>query len=1013
MFGSDRTVAVVLRATVSDYVGKMQTAKAATLDLAKSAESHATKHRDSWDKVGKGMIVAGAAIALGVGAAVKAYADFDKEMSNVRAVSGATSVEMKALSEAALNAGARTKFSASEAAQATSELAKVGMSTADILGGALDGALDLAAAGNLDLAQAAEIAGQTMKIFGLHGKDVVTIADALASGANKSAADVTDLSQALSQSGLQAAQTGLSMTDTVGVLALFADNALKGSDAGTSLKTMLARLNPSTKEAAIAMKDLGLDFFDAQGNFIGVEKAAGLLKAQLSGLTVEQRQAALQTIFGSDAIRAATVLYSAGADGVREYVTAVQDQGAAQRVAAIQMDNLAGDWEALSGSIETAFIRAGSAGDVFARGAVQAVTSAVNAFNDLPDGVQSATLAIAGVAGALLLAGGGFLTIVPKIAAAKTAMVELGITSTAVRSTLSGPWGVALALGAVALGAFAAKQMAAKQYADDLRASLDQQTGAITANTRALVAKELQEAGALRTAREAGVSLRDVTDAALGQNGAFERLAAQHRSAAGAFEQSRAATTQSALATGDLNSALLAGQSGLNLWAGESEKAGQASGKQAAALGYLLAIIDPTRAALGTATDAQKEIAEATGPAADGVDKLGGALDESAKAAQDAAKAYQEAQNAIEMMGGGVRAEQAALRSYRDSLADADRVMKDGKSTMDDRYAALDKIAANSMKVVTAQMDMGRGADEIHASMQQQRETFINVATALLGSRDMATQYADAMGLIPDDVRTQVEAVGAAESTAEVLDLNMVIKNLEGKTVTVAEAGADESNRRVLTLDGSIFGLDGKTVDVQEIGATASGERVVMLDGRIYKLQGKTVTITANTSQAMNAIAGVDGYLKLLDGRVARAYVNVATTYSGPQRPGGLATGGSAGLVVGPGTSTSDSVGPVMLSNREYVIKAAAVERYGVRLFDDLNAMRLASGGRPDFSTMRPAPATAYATRASVTTTASAAPLDPATIRAALDGATLRLGPVDSITREVTAQLVTAYSRSV
>ena len=102
-----------------------------------------------------------------------------------------------------------------------------------------------------------------------------------------------------------------------------------------------------------------------------------------------------------------------------------------------------------------------------------------------------------------------------------------------------------------------------------------------------------------------------------------------------------------------------------------------------------------------------------------------------------------------------------------------------------------------------------------------------------------------------------------------------------------------------------------------------------------------------------------------------------------------------------------------MLSNREYVIKAAAVERYGVRLFDDLNAMRLASGGRPDFSTMRPAPATAYATRASATTTASAAPLDPATIRAALDGATLRLGPVDSITREVTAQLVTAYSRSV
>jgi hypothetical protein len=75
--------------------------------------------------------------------------------------------------------------------------------------------------------------------------------------------------------------------------------------------------------------------------------------------------------------------------------------------------------------------------------------------------------------------------------------------------------------------------------------------------------------------------------------------------------------------------------------------------------------------------------------------------------------------------------------------------------------------------------------------------------------------------------------------------------------------------------------------------------------------------------------------------------------------------------------------------------------------------LRFAEGGAVDFSTMRTAPATAYATRASVATTASAAPLDPAAIRAALDGATLRLGPVDSITREVTAQLVTAYSRSV
>ena len=98
------------------------------------------------------------------------------------------------------------------------------------------------------------------------------VADVLASGANKSAADVSSLGQALQQGGLVAKQTGLSLEDTVGVLSLFADNALLGSDAGTSLKTMLQRLVPQTTEAKAAMDQLGLSFFDSQGNFIGIAK---------------------------------------------------------------------------------------------------------------------------------------------------------------------------------------------------------------------------------------------------------------------------------------------------------------------------------------------------------------------------------------------------------------------------------------------------------------------------------------------------------------------------------------------------------------------------------------------------------------------------------------------------------------------------------------------------------------------------------------------------------------------
>src|SRR5690606_28547563 len=157
---------------------------------------------------------------------------------------------------------------------AQAELVKAGVSVSDVLGGALTGSLSLAAAGQLDLADAATISAQAMNVFGLGGDQVAHIADVLAAGANKSAADVGQLGDALRQGGLVAKQTGLSMEETVGVLSMFADSALVGSDAGTSLRTMLQRLVPQSDEAADAMARLGLDFFDAPGQFVGIAEVA-------------------------------------------------------------------------------------------------------------------------------------------------------------------------------------------------------------------------------------------------------------------------------------------------------------------------------------------------------------------------------------------------------------------------------------------------------------------------------------------------------------------------------------------------------------------------------------------------------------------------------------------------------------------------------------------------------------------------------------------------------------------
>ena len=326
--------------------------------------------------------VTGIAIA-GIGAAaVKTSTDFNAAMSGVGAVANASAGELESLRDAALKAGADTVFSASEAATAQAELVKAGVSVSDTLGGALTGSLSLAAAGQLELADAATISAQAMNIFELGGQDVSHIADVLAAGANKSAADVGQLGDALRQGGLVAKQTGLSMEETVGVLSLFADNALIGSDAGTSLKTMLQRLVPQSDEAAEAMKEMGLQFFDAQGAFVGIDEVAAQLQTSLAGLSDEQRQNALTTLFGSDAVRGASILMEGGKAAVDEYTAAVNDMGAAQRMAAAQTDNLKGDIEAFSGAVETSLINIGDLSDSALREITQAGTGLVNVFNE-------------------------------------------------------------------------------------------------------------------------------------------------------------------------------------------------------------------------------------------------------------------------------------------------------------------------------------------------------------------------------------------------------------------------------------------------------------------------------------------------------------------------------------------------------------------------------------------------------------------------------------------------------
>lgn len=522
---ADRSVVVRLRAEVASYIAGMEKARAATTQFGKEV---AGKSSADVERLGTVGVVAGAAVAAGFAKAAFSAADFEKVMSGVKAVSGASSAEMERLSDAALAAGASTKLAgvtASDAAAAEAELVKAGVSVSDVLGGALMGSLTLAAAGQIDFANAATIAAQAMNIFDLSGRDVTHIADVLAAAANKSAADVGGLGDALRQGGLVAAQTGLSLDETVASLAAFADNALIGSDAGTSLKTMLQRLTPQSVEAANLMEELGFSAYDLQGNFIGLEGLAGELSDSFKGMTVEQRNSAMATLFGSDAVRGANVLYEQGAAGIREYIAAVDDEGAAARMAAIQNDNLKGDIEALGGALETALISNGSKATGALRGITQALTDVVGGFSAMPDTLQTVTVGLGGIVGAASLIGGGFISLAPKITASTDALKDMdsGLAKFAGNNLGKLTAGLAGVGAAVAVGTYAygAATASARQYAEDVDAlslALDPVAeGQADLNEELANFLKLQQSGLsteqISGLNELGISMEDVESA--------------------------------------------------------------------------------------------------------------------------------------------------------------------------------------------------------------------------------------------------------------------------------------------------------------------------------------------------------------------------------------------------------------------------------------------------------------------------------------------------------------------
>lgn len=914
--GLNRNITVRLLADTSNFTAGMAKVSGESQKAATTMEAAGGKTK----LITTGVAAAGvAATALGV-AAIKMAADFDASMSTVQANTGASADEMAQLRQAAIDAGADTVYSATESADAINELGKAGLSTSDILSGGLSGALNLAASDGMAVGDAAELMATTLKQFNLTGAESTQVADALAAGAGKAVGSAHDLGLALNQAGMVSHSFGISMQETAGTLAAFAKSGMIGSDAGTSLKTMLISLaNPSTK-AANTMKELGINAYDAQGKFIGLSGLAGVLKDKLSGLSQEQRNQALATIFGSDAIRAANVLYEQGAEGIDDWTKKVSDSGYAAEQAAAKNNNLKGDLESLSGSFESLMISLGEGGQGPLRSVVQMLNTLVDAFSQLPAPVQQGIVLFTALAGGsvalhkamaplnasssqlaqtigliadpgqrLISLGSGiasaFQTWGSTFGSAESQLSTFGTTvsrsqgvmagfknlGSGIVSLLGGPWGIAIGVAGAALLSFADKAAEAKQRADSLKTALestgdaskqiiDNLSNAKIDNSWIIPDNIEQAYYGYKTLGslldDVGIKMSDMALAAQGNSAAMRRING---------------VTDEMIAKG---------------------------GKQKELAGIILSQLNEEKDNYNKASDAAKSKANALAEVENATNGAADATGEYSNATQGATTSTQDLMDAIDdlvkgflsLPGVQLSADQAVTQfnqgilDLNENIADNGRVLDDNgnalagyESQAYDSQSALQGLASTAQSTAQKILEEGQAHGDAAAATQQAgdileraRQAYIANATAAGMSADAAAAQADRYGLArseADKLRQSIE--GMNSEAANPVDVRITITDEASDVLDKVKVKAEKIDDKTVRLTGDDTDLMQKIADATNtkidpktgyLDLDKSQFDVAMAIAGGAKIDDKTGVLKGNNTPLFDKMAEANGW---------------------------------------------------------------------------------------------------------------------------------------------------------
>ena len=822
----NKNIVIRLMADTASYEAAMTRAGSTAKTVASGMENTGRKSA----LIVSGMTAAGLAVAAFGVAAVKMAADFDQQMSTVQANTGATSAQMDQLRAAAIEAGASTVYSATDSADAINDLGKAGMSVTDILAGGLTGALNLAASDGMAVGDAAEYMANALSMFHLKGSQASQVADTLAAGAGKAVGNVSDFGEALNNCGAQANSFGMNVQETTGVLALFAQNGTIGAEAGTQLNSMLMKLAAPSAEAANTMKELGISAYDAQGHFVGMANFAGQLQKAEKGLTDEQRNQANATIFGSYAIKAANYLYEAGESGVNKWTKAVSESGYAAEQAAAKNNNLKGDLENLSGSMESLMISVGEGAQGPLRKMIQGLDTLVDTFAGLPSGAQQTIVvmaSLAGVFGAVHKAAGNLngststmannigLAIDPvqrvktALASAQTAfqmfrassmsaseqMEAFGTSASkaqlktagfkavgsSVMSLLGGPWGIALTVAGAALSAFISRQQKAKEATEQLQSALE--SGSSISETIASAYQKMNFAGADMThwLGEAKISLTDMTSAAMGNKAAADKVNAALK------EYGKQGHSQMAVAQKMRDSIK------------DEAKAYQEAKEQT----------KQKTAATKNAVDADGKSASAAKDAANANKELGSSASDASEEIDDLVKSL------FGLESGNLTADEA-VDQLNQKIGELSDTCKDNGVVFDQNGNLLDKFSEKGTKTKQALEDIASSAQNAAEKILKQgentnfsngelnrarvvlhdaREAVIRQAEASGMSAQAANDLADRWGLSSSHIQSSITSIEkAANDNKAKLDVDDSKAKKKTKT---AETNVDKFNKKI------------------------------------------------------------------------------------------------------------------------------------------------------------------------------------------------------------------------